>query len=151
MTDWWWVFKLTCGGPGTFSAPGKGIFIGLRKTGFIGICWWELERSRGSLTPPCWWSPVGWSSSGRDLLLYSSRSVSICNQFKVFRTNKIQSSDDGSGLGTQIRLSGCLAVWCIEYLGLQWDKICHPLIPRLRRVWQWWWCCAGPGVSESNK
>ena len=51
------IFKLTCGGPGTFSDPGKGIFIGLRKTEFIGICWWELDRSRGRRTPlgtpPC--------------------------------------------------------------------------------------------------
>ena len=31
---------LTCGGTGAFSAPWKGIFMGLRKTGFMGICWW---------------------------------------------------------------------------------------------------------------
>ena len=105
--------ELTWGGPGTFSAPGKGIFmLGLRKTpGLIGIWWWLLDRSRGSRSPAgpaCWWRGFCWSSSGRDLLLYSSRSVSICNQFKVFRTNKIQSSDDGSGLGSLT--SDCLTV-----------------------------------------
>ena len=119
--------ELTWGGPGTFSAPGKGIFmLGLRKTpGLIGIWWWLLDRSRGSRSPggpagpACWWRGFCWSSSGRDLLLYSSRSVSICNQFKVFRTNKIQSSDDGSGLGPSHQI-----VWLSDASNISYSS--HP-------------------------